>query len=140
MDSAKINEECVEGVVSEVTEESFKVSMTSGDACKSCGLNNFCNQKIITLNLKDAPTDIRTGQKIKFEYDKVIQTSFLLYIVPIIFFIAGIIITKDVLHISNEVIQFVNALIATGLVFIIIRLIDKSVSKKKYHVNVKVIN
>jgi positive regulator of sigma E activity len=140
MDSAKINEECVEGVVADVNPESFTVSMMSGDGCKSCGLNNICNQKFITLDRKDAPAGLQKGQKIQFEYDKVIQTSFLLYIVPMLFFIGGIMIAKDVLHISNEVIQFLSAFTATAVSFGIIRLIDKNVSKKKYHINVKVIN
>lgn len=140
MENVKINEECVEGIVAEVGRDSFKVSMITEDGCKSCGLNNLCNQKIITLNRHDGPADIKTGQRIKFEYDKVIQTSFLLYIVPILFFISGIIITKDMFHISNEVIQLFSALSATGIAFIIIRLIDKRVSKNKYHLNVKVIN
>ncbi|GEM_PF-2308017 len=140
MDSAKINEECVEGVVAEVNRKSFTVSMMSGEGCKSCGLNNICNQKFITLDRKDAPGDIQKGQKIKFEYDKVIQTSFLLYIVPILFFIGGIIFVKDILHIANEVIQFLSAFAATAIAFGIIRLFDNNIAKKKYHINVKVIN
>lgn len=140
MDSAKLNEECVEGIVADVNQQSFTVSMISGEGCKSCGLNNLCNQKVITLDRKDAPAGIHEGQKIKFEYDKVIQTSFLLYIVPIIFFIGGILLVKDVLHISNEVLQFLSAFAATGISFVLIRLIDNSVAKKKNHINVKVIN
>jgi positive regulator of sigma E activity len=137
MGSNKINEECVEGVVANVNEKSFTVSMTSGSACKTCGLNDLCNLKAITLDRKDAPENVHTGQRLKFEYDKVIQT---LYIFPIIFFIAGIVLVKDVFNNSSEVLQFFAALLATGVSFIIIRLIDKTVAKKNYQINVKVIN
>ncbi len=140
MEHVKINEECVEGVVAEVIRDSFKVSMITDDGCKSCGMNNLCNQKIITLNRQDGPADLKAGQRIKFEYDKVIQTSFLLYIIPILFFIAGILITKNLFHISNEPVQFLSAFAATGIAFIIIHFIDNRASKNKYHINIKVIN
>lgn len=133
-------ENCVKGTISEITETHFKVSLESESNCHSCGFNNYCSNKIIEFEKNRFPGNYKTGQRVKVEFEKVIQASLIVYFVPIIFFFAGIAVSKYFFDVQNELFLFINAIIATAVSFLIINIISKKIADKEFKVNIKFIN
>ena len=103
-------------------------------------MSSVCSSKTIELEKDTLSDHYKVGEKVQLEYKKVIQTSFIVYILPILFFFLGIGITKLILHSSNELLLFIDAIIATGISLVIVNFINKHYSNSTYKVNVKHLN
>jgi len=135
-----MNENCVTGIIAGETPAHYLVAVDSEGECKGCGMSSVCSSKTIELE-KAALTDrFKVGQKIQLEYKKVIQTSFIVYILPILFFFLGIGVTKLLLHSDNELLLFLNAILATGIALVLVSYIGKHYGNSTYKVNVKLLN
>ncbi len=130
-------EQSVPGIIAEETEALYRIAVNDDGDCESCGLYGFCHSNYVEIDKVDAPERLKVGQKVLIEYSKVIQTSFIIYMLPVLFFFAGIAISKVLLNISNELLLFVNALIGTGLALAIVHQINQKYGKSKYSIHIK---
>jgi len=135
-----MNDNCVSGKISGVSPTHYFVSIDSDGECKGCGMSSICSSKTIELERNAVNEDLKIGEKVNLEYKKVVQTSMIVYMLPILFFFLGIIISKWLFHIENEIVQFLNAMIATGLALGLVRYINDHFSESKFKVNIKPIN
>ena len=135
-----MNENCVCGKVSGISTTQYFISIDSEGECKGCGLSNFCSNKTITLDKTSIAADLKKGDKVSLEYQKVIQTSMIIYLLPILFFFLGIFLSKWIMHIQNELLLFLNAMVATGFALILIHYINNHFGEEKFKVSVKSIN
>jgi len=136
-----MDDQCVNGRVAISDSEKFIIALDSENSCSACGMKNVCSSKTIEFNKKQFPKlSLKVGQLVKIEYEKVIQTSFIIYMIPVFFFFMGIIISQYGFHVENEMIQFLWAIGATGLAFLFVNLLNKKLSENKYKVNVKPVN
>ena len=133
-----MQDQCVDGRVAINNEEKFIVALDSENSCSACGMKNVCSSKTIEFDKKQFPKlSFNVGQRVKIEYEKVVQTSLIVYMIPILFFFSGIVISQYVFHIENELIQFLWAIGATGLAFLFVNYLNKKLSDGNYKVNVK---
>ncbi len=109
-----MNDNCVSGKISGMSSTHYFVSIDSDGDCKGCGMSSLCSSKTIELEKTSIAENLKMGEKVNLEYKKVIQTSMIVYMLPILFFFLGIILSKWLLHIENELFQFLNAMVATG--------------------------
>ena len=138
--SYTMDENCVTGIISGESPTHYKVAVDSEGECKGCGMSSVCSSKTIELEKDTLSDHYKVGEKVQLEYKKVIQTSFIVYILPILFFFLGIGITKLILHSSYELLLFIDAIIATGISLVIVNFINKHYSNSTYKVNVKHLN
>ena len=133
-----MQDQCVDGKVALNNDEKFIVALDTENSCSDCGMKNICSSKTIEFDKKQFPIlSFEVGQRVKIEYEKVVQTSLIVYMIPILFFFAGIVVSQYVFHIKNEMIQFLAALGATGMAFIFVNYLNKKLSHGNYKVNVK---
>ena len=118
----------------------YFVSIDSEGECKECGMRNICSSKTIELEKTSIAENLKIGEKVSLEYKKVVQTSVIVYMLPILFFFLGIILSKWLFHIENELFQFVDAIFATGLALILVHYINNHFSESKFKVNIKPIH
>jgi positive regulator of sigma E activity len=136
-----IQDQCVDGSIIQKNEERFLIALNSENSCKACGMKNVCSNKTIEFEKRQFPElNIKIGQKVRVEFEKVIQSSFIIYMIPILFFFAGIIISLYFFKITNELYQFLWALGFTGISFLIINYLSAILSKSTYKVNIKPFN
>lgn len=127
---------CVNGRISAANETHFIVSLDSDNSCKSCGLSNVCSDKKIEFSQDLYSGLVKIGQEVRVEYQKVIQTSLIIYLIPILFFFAGIVITQQLLNIQNELVIFASAMGSTGLAFVFISILNRTLSNTNYKVKI----
>ncbi|MBN1406806.1 MAG: SoxR reducing system RseC family protein [Calditrichaceae bacterium] len=132
-----MNENCVSGKISGMSLTHYFISIDSEGDCKGCGMSGVCSSKTIELEKTSVTENFKVGEKISLQYEKVIQTSIIVYMLPIAFFFLGIILSKWLFHIENEIIQFLNAMIATGLALWLVHYINNHFSESKFKVNIK---
>jgi len=135
-----MHDNCVTGIIAGENHTHFQIAVDSEGDCKGCGMSSVCSSKTVELEKASLSEKLRIGQKVSLEYKRVIQTSFIVYIIPILFFFLGIGLTKWILHINNELILFVNAILATGISLILVHYINKNYGSSKYKVDVKLLN
>lgn len=132
-----MNDNCVHGKISGISPTHYLVSIDSEGDCKGCGMNNVCSSKTIELDKASIKGNLKIGEKVNLEYHKVIQTSMIVYMLPILFFFLGIVLSKWLFHIENEIFLFMNALIATGIALGLVHYINNHFGESKFKVNVK---
>jgi len=77
------------------------------EGCKNCG-SNFCNiesRQIVAINSKHLPLNQGDKVKIYVETGRTVFSSFLLLILPLILFIAGYLLSDNVLPNAGEFIR-----------------------------------
>ncbi len=131
---------CVNGRISGISETHYRIALASEQSCKSCGMNEMCGQKVIELEKEKQPEHFKIGQSVQLEYKKVVQTSLIIYFLPLVFFFLGLGLSKALLGIQNEALQFVNALLALGFSLYIVNRISRRFGHKKFKVTIKPIN
>lgn len=130
------------GKVLSVNEDMVKLEVkrisACGTNCKNCAASCEIKSEIISL-----PNTIKakTGDyvELKSETDKVISFISLIYGVPLLFFLAGVLISYyslEKLQVKNyEILSFISGIIFTTISYLIIRHIDKkSGASKQVHI------
>ena len=130
-------ENCVSGKITGISPTHYLISIDSEGDCKGCGMSSVCSSKTIELEKKSLPNNLKIGEKVSLEYKKVVQTSLVVYMLPILFFFMGIILSKWLFHIENELFQFVNAIIGVALALGLVRYVNNHFSESKFKVNIK---
>jgi positive regulator of sigma E activity len=129
-----MSDSCEFGRIAEVTESQYRIVLDENSSCKSCGMNELCAQKEILLDREEVGRDFDVNEPVELVFEKVVQTSFLLYMVPLIFFFMGILIPQYVFHLHHELVLFVLASASMTLSFFFIRLLYKRLDKETYRV------
>ena len=121
------------GTVVDIQNGLALVTYSRSDACNTCKLKAFCFQKggdVTTLTMKNT-LNAKTGDKIKFEISPQIRilSSFLVFILPIIFMIGSYFICKSAIGLSESV-SIIVSLVSIAVAFIVVKIIDGQIKKK----------
>ena len=135
-----MSDECIKGWIQGITEKSFTVTLDSTASCSACGLKAICSDKKIEFERDAAAFPLKIGQMVEVEYQKVIQTSFIVYVIPILFFFAGIACTILLIENAGDFMQFTGAVIGVIIGLGVVWLLNRKLSDHKYKVNIKPIN
>jgi positive regulator of sigma E activity len=130
----------VKGRIQNISDSTFTVSLDSEESCSTCGLSGVCSDKKIEFEKEQVPFNIKVGQSVEVEYQKVIQTSLIVYMIPIFCFFAGIALISLAIKNPSEPLQFLGAIIGTGIGLMIVSLLNKRLADNKFKVNIKPIN
>ena len=97
-----------EGIVTKVDSSTAWVKCTKSAACESCSAKGFCNTagggsdddvEVEAINAVGAKVDDRVT--INFETSSLLKVTFLVYMVPVLFLILGVIIGDKIAQIFN---------------------------------------
>jgi len=96
-----------EGIVTKVDSSTAWVKCSKSAACESCKAKDFCNTvggsddtvEIEAINAVGAKVDDRVT--ISFETSSLLKVSFLIYMVPVLFLILGVVIGDKIAGIFN---------------------------------------
>lgn len=130
-------ESCEFGKITEITASHYRITLDENNSCKSCGMNDMCSKKEILVGREEVDSDFELYQPVEMIFEKVVQTSFLLYILPLFFFFAGIMIPQYVFNLEQELLVFGIAMGSLTLSFLGIRLFYKQLDKETYSVKIK---
>lgn len=104
-----------------------------GGGCSSCG--GSCNVPSIVVSIENS-LDAKVGDyvEIKAKSKRIIKYALIVYMIPFIMLILGIILSMNLFQSMNiinyETYSFMVGLIFLGISFLIVRRIDKSIEKK----------
>lgn len=132
-----LNEHCLNGLVTRVTPTHLQISFEAESDCKGCSMNAICSNKVVEIKKSPDMEQFKTGQKVLVQYEKVFQTTLIIYVMPILFFFAGILLSKLIFKTDNELILFLGALLSTGVSLIIIYHLNKIYGESKYKLDIK---
>jgi len=96
-----------EGIVTKVYSSTAWVKCTKSAACESCSAKGFCDTagggsddvEVEAINVAGAKVDDRVT--ISFETSSLLKVSFLVYMVPVLFLILGVVIGDKIAPIFN---------------------------------------
>jgi len=109
------------------------VEYSRSDACDTCKLKAFCFQKggdVTKLTMKNN-LNVKKGDIIQFEISPQMRilSSFLVFILPIIFMIGSYFLCKSAIGLSENI-SIVVSLISIAIAFIFVKFIDGQIKKK----------
>lgn len=123
----------VRNIINGKVELEIKRVSGCGDNCKGCGSSCDIPAHIVTLPNK-INASIGDFVEIKGEPRKLLKYAMIVYMVPFIFLIAGIIAGnnyfKSIGNPNYELLSFLTGVISITLSYFFIRIIDKRISKK----------
>ena len=94
-----------EGIVTKVYSSTAWVKCTKSAACESCSAKGFCDTaggsdvEVEAINAVGAKVDDRVT--ISFETSSLLKVSFLVYMVPVLFLILGVVVGDKIATIFN---------------------------------------
>ena len=96
-----------EGIVTKIYSSNAWVKCTKSAACESCSAKSFCDTaggsdddvEVEAINVAGAKVDDRVT--ISFETSSLLKVSFLVYMVPVLFLILGVVIGDKIAAIFN---------------------------------------
>ena len=104
-----------------------------GGGCSNCG--GSCNVPSLIIAIKN-PIDAKPGDyvEIKAKSNKIIRYALIVYMIPFVMLILGIILSmnlfKSVDIVNYETYSFLVGLLFLGISFIIVKKIDNSIKRK----------
>ncbi len=109
------------------------VEYSRSDACDTCKLKAFCFQKggdITKLTMKNN-LNVKKGDMIQFEISPQMRmlSSFLVFILPIIFMIGSYFLCKSAIGLSENM-SIVVSLVSIAVAFIVVKIIDGQIKNK----------
>lgn len=132
-----MSDSCEFGRIAEITDTQYRIVLDENSSCKSCGMKELCAQKEVLIDREEVDSEFRLNEPVEMVFEKVVQTSFLLYIVPLLFFFAGIIIPQSIFNIRQEPLLIVTAFAAMAASFLFIRRIYEKLDKDRYKIIIK---
>lgn len=104
-----------------------------GDNCKGCGNSCDIPAHVITLP-NEINAKIGDFVELKGEPKKLLKYAMIVYMIPFVFLIAGIVIGnnyfKGMGNPNYEVLSFLTGLVSITISYFFVRIIDKNISKK----------
>ncbi len=121
------------GTVVDIQNGFAVVEYSRTDACNTCKLKAFCFQKsgdVNTLTMKNE-LNVKKGDKIQFEISAQMRilSSFLVFILPIIFMIGSYFLCKSAIGLSENI-SIIISLVSIVAAFIVVKIIDGQIKKK----------
>ena len=128
-----------EGIVTKVYSSTAWVKCTKSAACESCSAKGFCNTtggsdddvEVEVINAVGAKVDDRVT--ISFETSSLLKVTFLVYMVPVLFLILGVIIGDKIAPIFNydqTIFSVFVGFLFLFVAFFVVKAKGKDLSKK----------
>lgn len=124
------------GFVRRIIDDKVELQVTRGSGCGSCnGCAGGCETKPHFITLKNN-IDAKVGDlvELKGETKSIVKYMFLIYAIPFVFFIAGIVIGdiyfKSINNPNFELLSFATGAVGLVVSFIFMRILDNRVAKK----------
>lgn len=121
------------GIVVEIYKDNAIIEFSRSEACNTCKLKAFCFQKggdLTKLTMKNS-LGAQIGDQIQFEISPQMRilSSFLVFILPIIFMIGSYFIFKSAVGLSENL-SILLSLASVVIAFVFVKLIDNQIKKK----------
>ncbi|MGD9898068.1 MAG: SoxR reducing system RseC family protein [Calditrichaceae bacterium] len=130
---------CVYGRVAEINDTTYTIELEENSACGSCGMQGMCSKESIHIEKKQVAFPLKQSQRVRLEFDRVIQTSVILYLIPVFLFFAGIALARILFDSANEPVQLGFGIAGLVISLFLIRFIDHRYSDKNDTIQIKLI-
>jgi sigma-E factor negative regulatory protein RseC len=127
-----------QGIVTKIDSKTAWVKTTKTDACEACSARNSCNvmgggKEMEVEAINNAGAEV--GQKVvlSFETSPLLKATFMLYVLPILFLLAGAVIGDKIAPFFNFDVQtfsLVIGLLFFGLAIIFVKSKGNKLAKK----------
>jgi positive regulator of sigma E activity len=97
----------------------------------------MCSQKEVSIERNAVSESFELHEPVELIFEKIIQTSFILYIIPLIALFAGIAIARLAFRIQEDIILFGIAMAAMTITFFLIRIIYQKLDKDSYSIKIQ---
>ena len=126
-----------EGQVIAADMQKIVIAINDETQCAGCGLKDSCSNKTLTLNKSKVDYPAVKGEGVQVIYKKLLQTSLLLYLFPLLAFFGGIALSAAFLGERSEVVQFLAGFVSLAVALILVRLFGKQLNRKDYKIEIK---
>ena len=129
-----------EGIVTKIYSSTAWVKCTKSAACESCSAKGFCDTvggsdddvEVEAINAVEAKVDDRVT--ISFETSSLLKVSFLVYMVPVLFLILGVVIGDKIAAILNydqSIFSMLTGFLFLFAAFFVVKTKGKDLSQKE---------
>ncbi len=136
-----MTQNCETGRVKKIDDQFIEIEMESkAEECHKCSMSFLCGmgpgERIAKFPHSEINVPLRVGQRVEIRFERIIGTSFLLYIFPLILFIGGLLVARYCFGIQNELKLFGIGVAGLFVAFAIVRLLSQRLSKKNYRIKI----
>ncbi len=131
-----MNDSTVKGYVKSIAGDEVRIRLEDEDSCHECGLRFICSDKTIVVQDEQVVGEIRPGQQVKIAYRKLVQTSLIVYAIPLIFFFLGLFLGNYFLGEEHEVLLFFTALLGLAMGFGLVHFLNRKLSSRGFRIRI----
>ena len=111
--------------------------------CHDCAMAAFCTGENDAKKLEIFKDQLtfrpQCGQKVELCFNKVLEYSLLVYLLPVLFFLLTILISNQIFKVSEELHLFIYGLLGLVLGFFVLRFVNNLVKKKGLNIEIKLL-
>lgn len=132
------------GQIVAVDEQAVIVAIKSRlPECTHCGIAHLCQpvtaaERQIKFPKKQLSFTPKIGQKVHIRFNKIVQYAFMVYLMPLFFFLTALFVAQFCFRIQHEVWLFLFALMGLVIGFFILRFVNNLFSKKSSHLQIQI--
>ncbi len=135
-------EEVEKGTVRAFDDHIVEIALeSSGEECHGCGMHALCTggegQRILRLPRDEIHFNLHRGQPIELRFKRLLAVSFIIYLLPLFFFLAGLVVSGVIFHIQNELIMFIAGMGGLAIGLGAVRILNNYFRKKGYAVQIQ---
>ena len=130
-------EQFISGQIISTGVDEIIVAIEDEEQCHTCGLKDSCSNKTLTLKKSEVNYTPVKGEQVQVIYKKLLQTSLLLYVFPLLAFFAGIAVCATLFRQNNELVLFLTGTAALAIALFLLRLFGKHLNNKEYRIEIK---
>ncbi len=98
----------------------------------------ICSDKEITIPRNEIKWNVKSGQQVELTYNKVLQTSAIVYLIPLFFFFGGLAGSRWLLNSMQEVTVFFAGLAALAFGLWLVHILNNRLSIKNYRLVISI--
>ncbi|MHB2149297.1 SoxR reducing system RseC family protein [Calditrichota bacterium LG25] len=133
------------GKIIAVNENFVTVAVQSPtEDCHSCAMATLCTggedgQRQIEILRQQIDFAPRPGQKVELCFDRVLEYSILLYLIPMAFFLAALWLAYAVWNVPSELYLFLCSMGGLAVGFFALRIVNNLINKKGMNLQIKLV-
>ena len=130
-------EQDIRGQVISIEGDEVLIAVDSEEQCHSCGLKDSCSNKTVTVKASEIDYQPSKGEPVQVIYKKLLLTSGLLYVVPLLAFFLGITFSSMFNSAQNELIHFLSGSVFLAVSFVAIKILGNKLTSKDFKIQIQ---
>jgi len=127
----------IKGRITAIENDQLIIAVEDEEQCHACGLKNNCKNTTLTLDRTPDTFQLQSGQDVLVTFGRLLKSSFLLYMFPLIALFAGTGLTAWFAGAENELLLFTGGMAALTVSLLLLKVLSPVFNREEYKIQIK---